>query len=69
MMDLLSGLTDDQIALMGCVGLLLAAGTLMSLSYHLGCFVRRHVGQHAPRVLPSSGQPDAGDDRAHDRAA
>jgi hypothetical protein len=35
-MNLLSTLNDDQIALLGCAGALLATGSLMSLSYFLG---------------------------------
>lgn len=34
-MDLFSGLTDDQTALLGCLGALVACGGIMSLSFYL----------------------------------
>lgn len=39
-MDLLNGLTDDQLAIAGCALALTVCGTLMSLSYYLGRFLR-----------------------------
>jgi hypothetical protein len=35
-MDVLSGLTDDQMALLMCVGALFGCGAIMSLSYYIG---------------------------------
>jgi len=39
-MAFLQNLTDDQTALLGCAGALLAAFITMSLSYHVGNAVR-----------------------------
>ena len=41
-MTLLSQLTDDQFALVGCGTALLAAFAVMTVSYHVGNLVRRH---------------------------
>jgi hypothetical protein len=40
-MTLMNHLTDDQLALVGCGGALLAAFLVMTLSYHVGALVRR----------------------------
>jgi hypothetical protein len=39
-MAFLQNLTDDQTAMLGCAGVLLAAFVMMSLSYHVGNAVR-----------------------------
>jgi hypothetical protein len=39
-MAFLQNLTDDQTALLGCAGVLLAAFVTMSVSYHVGVIVR-----------------------------
>lgn len=46
-MTLMSQLTDDQLALAGCGGALLAAFLVMTVSYHLGVLVRRTGSQTA----------------------
>lgn len=38
------GMSDDQVALVGCVTALFVCGTMMSLSYYLG----RMLGRHRP---------------------
>lgn len=38
MMDLFNNMTDDQIALFGCVTALLTCGLMMSLSFYIGQF-------------------------------
>jgi hypothetical protein len=35
-MDILNNLSDDQLALLGCMGALLISGTIMCLSYYVG---------------------------------
>lgn len=44
MAELLQGLTDDQLALLGCVGSLLGAMLLLSLSFHAGSGMRSGTG-------------------------
>lgn len=39
-MTFLQNLTDNQTAILGCVGLLAAAFVVMSASYHVGVIVR-----------------------------
>jgi len=43
-MDLFSGLSDDQFALMGCAIALIVTGGLMSISHHIGN-ARRKVAE------------------------
>lgn len=43
-MDIFSGLTDDQFALIGCAIALVVTGGLMSISHHIGN-ARRSVSQ------------------------
>jgi hypothetical protein len=65
MLNLLQSASDDQVALLGCVGALAAAGMLMYLSYFIGPARRREQAiqqtpwQAAPQPLR----------RAEDRAA
>lgn len=35
-MDIISTLTDDQLALLGCFAAIVVSGTIMSLSYYVG---------------------------------
>lgn len=35
-MEIISGLTDDQMALLMCIGALLGCGAIMSLSFYIG---------------------------------
>jgi hypothetical protein len=44
-MELLNTLTDDQLALIGSVLALIVCGSMMSLSFHLGRFLRRSRAQ------------------------
>ena len=46
-MDLLSGLTDDQTALLGCAVSLAVCGLLMVLSYYVGQVRRRQPQESA----------------------
>ncbi|REJ72097.1 MAG: hypothetical protein DWQ34_13040 [Planctomycetota bacterium] len=39
-MDIVQGISDDQLALLGCAGALLAAFTVMGVSYHVGRLLR-----------------------------
>jgi hypothetical protein len=48
MLTLLSQMSDDQMALLGCGGALLAAFTVMAVSYHLGRLVRGESGRSGP---------------------
>lgn len=46
MIEILDSLTDDELALLGCLLAFAAAGTIMSLSYYVGRAVR---GNASPR--------------------
>lgn len=59
MMTLLSQMSDDQLALLGCGGALLAAFTVMAVSYHIGRLVRRESGQSGS-VLGGEIRPQVG---------
>ena len=39
-MDMMHHFSDDQLALLGCAGALLAAFTVMAVSFHVGRLVR-----------------------------
>ncbi len=58
-MTLLSQLTDDQFALIGCGGALFAAFAVMAVSYHVGVLVRR-CGTRTPEVPGSQIRPRVG---------
>lgn len=47
-MDILSGLSDDQMALVMCVGALIGCGLMMSLSYYLGSHREDEAEIHIP---------------------
>jgi len=74
-MDMLSHLTDDQIALLGCAGALILSGTAMSLSYYVGRFRSRtsHSQPSAPELrvqaVDDSGQSKKDRADAYDRIA
>ncbi len=64
MLDVLQSASDDQVAILGCVTALLAAGTVMYLSYYIGPARRRELGR-LQRVVSSIPQPlRHADDRA-----
>ena len=48
-MEILSGLTDDQMALLMCVGALFGCGAIMSLSYYIGTDQREDQEIHILR--------------------
>ena len=48
-MDLFTNLTDDQFALLGCFGAIIASATVMSLSYFVG---PARKAQRVARQLP-----------------
>lgn len=49
-MDLFANLTDDQLALLGCLAAVVVSATLMSLSYYVGPAHR--ASKVATRQLP-----------------
>ena len=52
MFNVLQTASDDQMAILGCVAALLAAGTLMYLSYFVGPARRRELARrHRPVTL------------------
>lgn len=61
-MDMMQGMTDDQVALLGCAGALLTAFTVMGLSYHVGRLLRR---EHATTTsgLSRTTLPEVGSDK------
>ena len=48
-MEILSGLTDDQMALLMCIGALFGCGAIMSLSYYIGTDQREDQEIHILR--------------------
>lgn len=59
-MDFLSGLSDNQAALVMCVGALFGCGVLMSLSYYIGAGRRR---DETPTLRVPAGETADRDDR------
>ncbi len=59
-MDFFSGLSDNQAALVMCVGALFGCGLLMSLSYYIGAGRRR---DEASTLRVSTGEAAERDDR------
>lgn len=62
-MDVFSGLTDDQMALLMCAGALAACGLMMTISYYIG-------GHHRPAEeirIPLTDRDDRED--SHRKAA
>lgn len=56
MLNLLQSASDDQTALLGCAAALIAAGTIMYLSYFVGPARREEQNQRRLRI-PSQPQP------------
>lgn len=48
-MEVISGLTDDQMALLMCIGALFGCGAIMSLSYYIGTDRREDQEIHVLR--------------------
>jgi hypothetical protein len=53
-MTWMNQLTDDQLALVGCGGALLAAFLVMTISYHVGALVRPTGARHTEPVAPGA---------------
>ena len=65
-MTFFQNLTDDQTAMLGCAGLLLAAFVTMSVSYHVGVIVR---GARTPQARTAAERPVTAASQTHRRAA
>ncbi len=57
-MEFLNGLSDDQTALIGCVGALIVCGTLMSLSYYVGQLFQKTQQSPEPNEPHTLRMPD-----------
>lgn len=57
-MDFLSGLSDDQTALIGCAAALLVSGTMMSLSYYVGRLFHKSQATPEPHEPQTLRMPD-----------
>lgn len=53
-MTWMNQMTDDQLALVGCGGALLAAFLVMTISYHVGALVRRTGARHTEPAAPGA---------------
>lgn len=51
MFEIFQSSSDDQVALMGCAGALLASGFLMYISYFLGPVARKQRQQAMQRMI------------------
>jgi len=58
-MEFLSNLSDNQLALLGCVAALAASGTLMAVSYYAGRFSFRQAGKSEPNPIEIAGSTSA----------
>ncbi|MBD3676038.1 MAG: hypothetical protein HUJ26_21220 [Planctomycetaceae bacterium] len=63
-MDALSGLTDDQMALVMCLGAFFGCGIIMSLSYYIGTDGRQ---DEELRILMETQQDQS--EESHQKAA
>jgi hypothetical protein len=72
-MEILSNLSDDQIALLGCATALVITGSLMCVSYFIGRGQTQHAGSKAPLTAvaqrPEAAIAGAAEDAEHRSAA